>query len=205
MTTTDRQLTAAARRSADPDRVFSSIEVASGMNGPAEEAAAAAHFQARADRAFRLYGLGAPPISFGESLTDYRRRLCQGLAGYSDTLRSQSFAHVAREQLPPFEKMLTDDAVELFERPEGPLRSCTRRGHAGREVTHFFGDEQAAWLPFTNAVATDGSVRGFKRGRINGELFTGRNSSEARAFRSEAEARAARAEAALQAAERAGS
>jgi hypothetical protein len=182
---TDRILAAAARRAADPDKVFGSVEAAIEMGGPAERAAAAQHFQSRADAAFRLYGLAAPPIFSNESLVNYRRRLLDSLKGYSPQLRNVKFATMTREALPPFEKIAIEGAVERFEKPEGPLRSCTRRDLTGREVTHWFGDEQAAWLPFTSQVLLDGTVLGSKVGRIAFELGTGANSAEAKAARAE--------------------
>ena len=56
-----------------------------------------------------------------------------------------------------------------------------RRDNAGREVTEFYGDEQAAWLPFTSYMTDTGEVRGWKVGRINCEMGRGADSYEARA------------------------
>lgn len=162
----DHRLAEAAQRHANPDTVFSDVRAAIEMGGAAERAAAAEHFRARADSAFRLYGLSAPPIQSLEGLTDYRRRLLTHLRPYSDQLRHVEFSHIPRESLPPFEKIAIEGAVELFERPTGPLRSCTRRDHSGRETTHWFGDESACWLPFTNAIADNGEVLGWRTGRV---------------------------------------
>jgi hypothetical protein len=200
-TAADKHLAAAARRRTDPDRFFGDLRVDLEMGGPAETAAAAQHFRARADTAYGLYGLAAPPIVARESLRDYRRRLCEGLKGYSEALRDLDFSRVPREGLPPLEKMLIEDAVKLFEKPEGPMRSCVRRDNAGRDVTHFFGDEQSGWLPFTNDVNAQGQYVGPKRGRIAAELGMGANSCEARAQRAKEQTRIAAGLAMLDAAQ----
>jgi|GEM_PF-6137224 len=204
---TDRRLTAAERRRTDPHAVFSDMrfEYESGVSS-AERTAAAAHFQTRADEALRLAGLAAPPIRAGELMRDYRRRLLHQVQGHCDVdpkLRNVPASQIPREALPNFEKLIVSGAVERFKRPEGTLRSCTRRDHSGRAVTEFYGDEQQAWLPFTSAIADNGEVLGFKVGRINGDLFTGRNGPEARALRGQ-EAAALKAGYAVLEASRAG-
>jgi hypothetical protein len=201
MSTPDRHLAAAVRRAANPEE-FGSAQFAmeTGVSA-AEVQAAAAHFQRRADEAFRLYGLGAPARLSSESLTNYRRRLCEALKGYSDTLKEVDFSRVPRDGLPPLERMLFSDAVNLFKKPEGPMRSCVRRDNAGREVTEFYGDEKLAWLPFTNDVNGQGEHVGERRGRIAGELGMGANSAEARALRGREQARIAAGLAMLDAAE----
>ena len=194
-------MAAAARRAGNPDE-FNDVRYNLELGvGAAEVQAAARHFQHRADGAYNLYGLGAPPKSPHESLTNYRRRLCAGLQPYSDTLKDYDFQQVGTPGLPPLEKMLIEDAVALFKKPEGPERSCVRRDNAGREVTEFYGDEQAAWLPFTSYMTDTGEVRGWKVGRINCEMGRGADSYEARAVRERQIARLQAAYAALDAAE----
>ncbi len=189
MNTANRHPAAAARRAGNPDE-FNGIRYNLELGvGAAEVQAAARHFQHRADAAYNLYALAAPPKSPHESLTNYRRRLCAGLQPYSDTLKDLDFQRVGTDGLPPLEKMLIEDAVKLFEKPEGPMRSCVRRDQAGRERTHFFGDEKSAWLVYTNDVNGQGEYVGERRGRIAGELGTGPNSHEARALRGREQAR----------------
>ena len=201
MSTPDSALAAAVRRAANPEE-FGSAQFAMEMGvSAAEVQAATAHFQRRADEAFRLYGLGAPPRLSSESLTNYRQRLCDGLKVYSDAAKEVDFSRIPRNALPPFEKILIDDAIARFEKPEGPMRSCTRRDNAGREVTHFFGDEQLAWLPFTNDVNQQGQHVGTKVVRIAAELGQGANSHEARMLRGKEQARIAAGLAMLDAAE----
>jgi hypothetical protein len=187
--TDDRRLTAAKQRRTNPHEVFSDIrfEYPSGVSS-AERSAAAAHFQTRADEALRLAGLAAPPIQAGELMRDYRRRLLHQVQGHCDVepgLRRVEASRIPLDALPNFEKLIVGGAVERFKRPEGPERSLTRRDQAGREITEFYGDEQASWLPFTNCIADNGEVLGWKVGRIDGTLFTGRNGPEAQALRAQ--------------------
>jgi hypothetical protein len=201
MSTADSHLAAAVRRASNPEEFNDpkyNLEI--GVSA-AEVQAAARHFQSRADCAYSLYGLGAPPKSPFESLTNYRQRLCDGLKVYSDAAKEVDFSRIPRNALPPFEKILIDDAIARFEKPEGPMRSCVRRDNAGREVTHFFGDERAAWLPFTNDVNQQGQHVGTKVVRIAVELGTGANSHEARALRGREAARIAAGLAMLDAAQ----
>lgn len=143
----------AQQRRENPERVYADLqfEYPAGVSS-AERTAAAAHFQARADEALRLANLAAPPIAAGELMRDYRRRLLHQVQTHCDVapeLRNIRAATLPREVLPIFEKQIIGGAVARFERPVGPLRSCVRRDHAGRETTMWFGDELEAWEAFT--------------------------------------------------------
>ena len=202
MSTPDRQLAAAVRRAANPEEFNDpkyNLEI--GVSA-AEVQAAARHFQSRADCAYSLYGLGAPPKSPFESLTNYRQRLCDGLKAYSDAAKEVDFSRIPRNALPPFEKMLIDDAIARFEKPEGPMRSCVRRDDTGQRGNSFFWQtSRPRGLPFTNDVNRQGQHVGTKVGRIVAELGQGANSAEARALRGKEQARIAAGLAMLDAAE----
>jgi hypothetical protein len=183
--TTDRRLTDAAQRRTNPDQVFGDMrfEYPSGVSA-AERTAAAAHFQTRAEGALQLARLRAPEIQAGELLRDYRKRLLHLVQAHCDCdpkLRKVEASRIPRDALPNFEKLIISGTVERFKRPEGPERSLTRRDQAGREITEFFGDQEASWLPFTNCIANNGEVIGWRSGRIAHELCTGKNGPEARA------------------------
>jgi hypothetical protein len=187
--TTDRRLTDAEQRRTNPDQVFGDMrfEYPRGVSS-AERTAAAAHFQTRADEALQLARLRAPEIQAGELMRDYRRRLLHLVQAHCDcgpALRRVEARQIPRDALPKFEQLIIGGSVEQFKRPEGPERSLTRRDQAGREVTEFYGDQEAPWLPFTNCIADNGEVLGWKTGRINGDLFTGRNGPEAQAIRAQ--------------------
>jgi hypothetical protein len=183
---TDRVLAAAAQRCNDPERVMSTAGYASGFVDSADAAAAAAKLQADYDKPYRMwYRTPAPPKLPDESLSAYQRRLPQGLRRFSHTWAGQDFTRLDGEQLSLQAQKLRADVIERFERPEGPERSYTARDLGGREITRFFADEQAPWLPFTSAIADNGAVLGFKVGRIAAELGMGANSVHARAARAE--------------------
>jgi hypothetical protein len=119
-----------------------------------EVAGAAAHFQSRADEAFALHGLRAPPIQVGEGLANFRRRLLGSLLAYCDHAAYHKIdaTKVDPSILDTIEATVIDDAIDRFKSPTGPLRSAVETDASGRRITRFFGDPSETWRPFQPSV-----------------------------------------------------
>jgi hypothetical protein len=124
-------------------------------NGPrwlseADLAAAAQHFQEKADGVLRLFGQAAPPIQPDEEIANYRRRLLRCVQPHTDgALRHVKVARLPAGVLDNFEQVMIADTVANFKKPEGaPLRMAIERDETGRAHRKFYGDPENTWAPF---------------------------------------------------------
>ena len=120
---TNRHLAAAARRAGNPDEfddVRDNLELGVGA---AEVQAAARHFQHRADEAYNLYGLRAPPKSPDASLTNPRRRRRGPAAVFRDAEALRFPAGRDPRAASAGENADRGCGRVEFKKPEGPERS----------------------------------------------------------------------------------
>jgi hypothetical protein len=135
----------------------------------AEFSARADAMQREANELFGLYGRSADAPRSGETDEGYMRRILSSAARYSKVFSSTDFTDLRKvraDSLPSAWKIIVNDGVEAFKRPEGPLRQAVRTDRTGRETISFYGDEHAVWSQFANED---------KFVRINTAMCTGKN------------------------------
>lgn len=112
----------------------------------------------RADSTYQMLGERAPMHMPGETPTNYRRRLADGLRKHSQQWSSESIP----DSLPNVAFKIIEDAIyndavtaakssTFNDSASGRLREVTEQ-QFGKTKTTFVGDPRAAWIPFMPAV-----------------------------------------------------
>jgi hypothetical protein len=113
--------------------------------------------QSRAERIFRAFDDSAPVYVSGETLVDYRRRLCNKLKQFSQRWKYADIgAFPVGPTLDLAEEQIYSDAVQAINDPSrvpaGQLLEITETDRTGRHFSRFIGDPEATWSPFKSPV-----------------------------------------------------
>jgi len=110
------------------------------------------NIQTRADPAYRATGHdGAPGRLLGESVTDYRLRLLNGVKAKSPTWRGATLPRAADVLNAAEPQILSDAVASLRDNANyapGELKEVIERDATGRRITKFYGDNSITWAPF---------------------------------------------------------
>lgn len=132
-----------------------------------EDKAKYADVQMRCDSAYQAWGAQARGALQGESLSDFRVALLNGLKKHSKVYKNSNLAILAADDaaFSVIQDSIIQDAIEASNsgvEVGAPLQKRVTRMDSGHVVTKWIGDPSVAWAPFAGGAT--------KFGRINVDM-----------------------------------